>query len=85
MKIKTVTSRTEAITRAKAEIQVVERKQVTRSTAVTDVFSRNRSRGGYTYENTSSYEKFVNKQGKVKQLKITELKRCGSAVRAKRC
>jgi hypothetical protein len=48
------------------------------------LFSRIRSQSDYIYENTSSYEKSVKKQGEVKSLKITGLSSYGSAVRRKK-
>jgi hypothetical protein len=77
--MKRVTGRAWANIRGKAEIQVIEKKQVIVARGLQTLFSRNRFQSDYVYENTSCYERSVKKQGEVKSLKIIGLSSCGSA------
>ncbi len=85
MKRRTVTSRAGSKTRGNAKLQVIETKPVTCSMVVADAFfCETAPKSDYIYENTSSYEKSVKKQGKAKSLKLNKLKSRGSAVRGKK-
>ena len=84
MKRRTVTGRTGGKTGGRQKLKLLKKSKLLVAWWLGTLFSRNCSRSDYIYENTSSYEKFVKKQGKVKLLKINELKSRGSAVRRKK-